>query len=56
MRKKYVLAQSECLSLFFCVDDAKINCDLENEQQQEEKPRHFMSALEALCFPLGLYL
>lgn len=41
---------------FFCVDDAKINCDLENEQQQEEKPRHFMSAVEALCCALGLYL
>lgn len=40
----------------FCVDDAKINCDLENEQQQEKKPRHFISALEALCSPLGLYL
>lgn len=52
--------------LLFCVDDAKINCDLENEQQQqqqeeeekekEKKHRHFMSAVEALCFALGLYL
>lgn len=41
---------------FFCVDDAKINCDLENEQQQEKEPQHFMSAIEALCFALGLYL
>lgn len=53
--------------LLFCVDDAKINCDLENEQQQQQqqekeekekgkKHRHFMSAVEALCFALGLYL
>lgn len=42
--------------LFFCVDDAKINCDLENEQRQERKLRHFMLAMEALCFALGLYL
>lgn len=42
--------------LFFCVDDAKINCDLENAQQQEKKLHHFMSAMEALCFALGLYL
>lgn len=52
--------------LLFCVDDAKINCDLENEQQPQQqekeekekgkKRRHFMSAVEALCFALGLYL
>lgn len=44
---------------FFCVGDAKINCDLENEQQQEgekKTPHHFMSAMEALCSALGLYL
>lgn len=40
----------------FCVDDAKINCDSENERQQEEKLQHFMSALEALCCALGPYL
>lgn len=42
--------------LFFCVDDAKVNCNLENEQQQEKEPRHFMSAMEAFSFALGLYL
>lgn len=40
-----------CLSVYrflFCVDDAKINCDLENEQQQERMFCYFMSAMEAL--------
>lgn len=30
---------------FFCVGDAKINCDLENEQQQEGKKK----PLTTLC-------
>lgn len=57
MRRKYVSAHTASVyRLFFCVDDAKTNCDLENEQQQEKKLCHFMSAMEALCCALGFYL
>ena len=41
---------------FFCVDDAKINCNLEREEQQERKLCCFMSTVEALCSALGSYL
>lgn len=41
---------------FFCVDDAKTNCDLENEQQQEEKapPLNVGTGSTLLCFRVVL--
>lgn len=57
IRRKYVSAHSECLSLLFCVYDAKINWDLENRTAAgEEAPPLCVCNRGALCFALGLRL